>query len=215
MSDVEGSAPRLHHKMKLAAVLALVLIALLCLSTWISRNPSWTTICAASVVVLMVLTRCLTMSEVRNSIDLQLILTIVAALGLGRALETSGAAKAIADHVVNLVGLHPWLLLIVVYLMAAVFTETITNNAVAAILLPIAIAVAWEGHYNPRPFIIAITLAASLSFVTPIGYQTNLMVMGPGGYRPADFLKCGIPIAILVAVTALLLIPNIWPLVPN
>ena len=71
--------------------------------------------------------------------------------------------------------------------MAAVFTETITNNAVAAMLLPIAIAVAWEGHYNPRPFIIAITLAASLSFVTPIGYQTNLMVMGPGWISPGRF----------------------------
>ncbi len=215
VSEVEGSAPRLHHKMKLAAGLSLLLIALLCLSTWISRNPSWTTICAISVVALMVLTRCLTMSEVRNSIDLQLILTIVAALGLGRALETSGAAQAIADHMVNLVGLHPWLLLIVVYLLAAIFTETITNNAVAAILLPIAIAVAWQGHYNPRPFIIAITLAASLSFVTPIGYQTNLMIMGPGGYRPVDFLKCGIPIAIVVSITALLLIPNIWPLAAN
>ncbi len=215
VSDVEGSTPRLHHKMKLAAGLALLLIALLCFSTWISRNPAWTTICAITVVVLMVLTRCLTMSEVRNSLDLRLILTIVAALGIGRALQTSGAAAIIADYVVRLFGDNPWVLLIAVYLMAAVFTETITNNAVAALLLPIAIAVAWEGHYNPRPFIIAITLAASLSFVTPIGYQTNLMVMGPGGYRPADFLKCGIPVAVVVAITALVLIPNIWPLVAN
>ncbi|MFW6169723.1 MAG: SLC13 family permease [Planctomycetota bacterium] len=215
VSDVETSTPRLHHKMKLAAGLTFVLIALLCFSTWISRNPAWTTICAATVVILMVLTRCVTMNDVRNSFDVRLILTIVGALGLGRALQTSGAAESIANTIVNLCDLHPLLLLAAVYVLAVVFTEMITNNAVAAILLPIAIAVAWEGHYNPRPFIIAITLAASLSFVTPIGYQTNLMVMGPGGYRPIDFLKCGIPLAIVVGCTALLLIPHIWPLTAN
>ncbi len=198
--------------MKLAAGLALLLIVLLCLSTWLARNPAWTTICAVSIVALMVLTRCLSMNEVRNALDMQLLLTIVAALGLGRALTASGAAQNIASYLVQTFGSHPLLLLIVVYLMAAAFTETITNNAVAAMLLPIAIAVAWEGHFNPRPFIIAITLAASLSFVTPIGYQTNLMVMGPGGYRPVDFLKCGIPLAIVVTATALVLIPNIWTL---
>lgn len=215
VSDVETSTPRLHHKMKLAAGLALLLIALLCFSTWISRNPAWTTICAATVVILMVLTRCVTMNDVRNSFDVRLILTIVGALGLGRALQTSGAAESIADSIVNLCNFHPLLLLAAIYVTAVIFTETITNNAVAALLLPIAIAVAWEGHYNPRPFIIAITLAASLSFVTPIGYQTNLMVMGPGGYRPVDFLKCGIPLAIAVGCTALLLIPQIWPLTAN
>ena len=94
--------------------------------------------------------------------------------------------------------------------MTLVFTEMITNNAVAAMLLPIALSVAKEGGYSPRPFIIAITLAASLSFITPIGYQTNLMVMGPGGYRPSDYLRCGLPLAVIVTATALLLIPQIW-----
>ncbi len=215
VSDVEESTPRLHHKMKLAAALACLLIVLLCISTWLTRNPSWTAVSAIGVVILMVATRCISSSEVRGAIDLQLILTIVAALGLGRAIQVSGAAQVIADQVVSWLGQHPWLLLITVYVMAAIFTETITNNAVAALLLPIAIAVAWQGHFNPRPFIIAITLGASLSFITPIGYQTNLMVMGPGGYRPADFLRCGIPLALLVALTALVLIPNIWPLTTN
>jgi di/tricarboxylate transporter len=111
---------------------------------------------------------------------------------------------------VGLVGDNPFLLMVVIYVLTAVFTETITNNAVAAMLLPIAIAVAWEGGYSPRPFIIAICLAASLSFATPIGYQTNLMVMGPGGYRPRDFLRCGLPLTILVMVVSLTLIPLIW-----
>jgi di/tricarboxylate transporter len=78
-------------------------------------------------------------------------------------------------------------------------------------LIPISIEVAWEGGYDPRPFIMAISLSASLSFLTPIGYQTNLMVMGPGGYRPMDYLRCGLPLAVIVALTALTLIPKVWP----
>jgi di/tricarboxylate transporter len=210
VSSVEGSEPRSHHKMKLALSLAGVLVVLLCLTTWLGNNPAWTAVAALTIVVAMVVTRCLTMSEARNSLDLQLVLTIIAALGLGRAISASGAAYGVATWLVDHVGAHPELLLIVIYLLAIVFTETITNNAVAAMLLPIAIDVASVGHYNPRPFVIAITLAASLSFITPIGYQTNLMVMGPGGYRPLDFLRCGIPLAIAVMVTSVLLIPQIW-----
>ena len=106
---------------------------------------------------------------------------------------------------------NPYLLLIAVYLMTMLMTETITNNAVAALMFPIATNIAIQGGYDPRPFVIAIALAANLSFVTPIGYQTNLMVMGPGGYRPVDFLRCGIPLAIAVGITALFLIPRVWP----
>ncbi len=210
VSAVEGSEPRRHHKMKLAAGLGVLLIALLSVSTLLGRDPAWTTIAALAVVTLMILTRCMRISEARNAIDLQMVLTIVAALGLGRALTVSGAAQSIASSIVGLVGENPWLLLVVIYVLAALFTETITNNAVAAMLLPIAIAVAYEGGYHPRPFIIAISLAASLSFATPIGYQTNLMVMGPGGYRPRDFLRCGLPMTIVVMVVALVLIPLIW-----
>lgn len=91
------------------------------------------------------------------------------------------------------------------------FTETITNVAVAATMIPIAVQVAVAGNYDPRPFIIAVTLAASLSFVTPIGYQTNLMVMGPGGYQPRDYWRVGWPLALLLTISALTLIPMIWP----
>jgi di/tricarboxylate transporter len=210
VSAVEGSEPRRHHKMKLAAGLGLLLIVLLSVSTLLGRDPAWTSIAALSVVTLMILARCMRISEARNAIDLQMVLTIVAALGLGRALTVSGAAQTIASTIVGLVGENPWLLLVVIYLLTALFTETITNNAVAAMLLPIAIAVAYEGGYNPRPFIIAISLAASLSFATPIGYQTNLMVMGPGGYRPRDFLRCGLPMTVVVMLVALALIPLVW-----
>ena len=123
----------------------------------------------------------------------------------------STTAQGIASRLVQMVGDNPWTLLVVVYLLAMVLTETITNNAVAAMLLPLAAAVAWEGGYSPRPFVMAVALAASLSFVTPIGYQTNLMVMGPGGYRPSDYLKAGLPLAAVVMTVALLLIPRVWP----
>ena len=98
-----------------------------------------------------------------------------------------------------------------IYLITLAFTEMITNNAVAAMMIPLAIEVANEGSYSSRPFIIAVTVAASLSFVTPVGYQTNLMVMGPGGYRATDYIRCGLPLACVVTATALAVIPQIWP----
>ena len=121
------------------------------------------------------------------------------------------AAVLVADTVVQSVGTQPWLLLIVVYFMTALLTEMITNTAVAALMFPIALNVALAAEVSPRPFIIALSLAASLAYITPVGYQTNLMVMGPGGYRPADFLKLGLPLSILVGLTAVLLIPLVWP----
>ena len=212
VSGVEGAEPRRHHKMKLSAILAGILILWMVLTPWFEPTGFGSpAIAAISIALAMIVTRCVTVSEARNSLELQTLLTIAGALGLGLALWRSGAASGIAEFLVSQVGERPYVLLIVVYIMALVFTETITNNAVAAMLLPIAIAVALEGGYNPRPFIMAITLAASLSFITPIGYQTNLMVMGPGGYRPIDYLKCGLPLAITVSVIAMALIPIIWP----
>ena len=121
-------------------------------------------------------------------------------------------AQSIAAALVDLVGsAHPYLLLAVLYVLAIVFTELITNVAVAAMLFPLAVAMAAASGFSPRPFVMAIALAASLSFVTPIGYQTNLMVMGPGGYKPRDYMRVGLPLTVLVSGVALLLIPRIWP----
>jgi di/tricarboxylate transporter len=215
VSPVEGSEPRQHHKAKLAASLVLLLIIWLVVATIFRSHLPVGLVSPATAalacVVLMVVTGCLRVSDARNSIDLQMLVTIACALGLGRALDKSGAAGSIAEFIVQGVGENPYLLLVILYLLTVLFTEMITNNAVAAMFFPLAIALAWEGDYSPRPFIIAITLAASTSFITPIGYQTNLMVMGPGGYRPIDYLKCGLPLAVIVTVTGLLLIPRIWP----
>jgi di/tricarboxylate transporter len=159
----------------------------------------------------MVVLRCLPVGEARTVIDLQVLVTIAAALGLGRALSTSGAAGALADVAVQGAGHHPYLLLVLIYVLSVFFTEMVSNSAVAAMLFPLGVAVASAGGFSPRPFVMAIAMAASLSFITPIGYQTNLMVMGPGGYVPRDYLKVGWPLMLAVGATALLLIPQIWP----
>ncbi len=216
VSSVEGWQPRLHHKATLAAALAIALILWLVIGMWpglegLVGNFSSPALAATTIAALMVATGCLRVADARASIDIRIILTIAGALGLGHALLSSGAATMIATAMVDVIGDHPYLLLVAVYILTVLLTEAISNNAVAAMLVPLAIAVAWEGGYNPRPYIMAITLAASLSFMTPIGYQTNLMVMGPGGYRPVDYARCGTPLAIVIGITALILIPRVWP----
>ncbi|MBP85156.1 MAG: SLC13 family permease [Planctomycetaceae bacterium] len=206
VSSVEGETSRRHDKAKLAGALVLVLIVWLVAGTIPGLLPDALASPAAAsltVAVLMIVTRCLRVSEGRHALDLRILVTIAAALGLGHALRESGAAGMIAETLTSVVGANPYLLLAVTYILAMVFTELISNNAVCAMLLPLAIAVAEVSGHNPRPFILAIALAASLSFATPIGYQTNLMVMGPGGYRPIDYLRCGGPLAIAMAFTAL------------
>jgi len=219
VSDVDGYQAPKHEHALLAGVLGLALIASLILCSIpavqdmvpLFQNTEAPAVLAVSVACLMILTRAVSVSVARSSLDMQVLLAIVGALGLGEALWVSGAAAGIASLLVGVVS-NKYLLLIVVYLIAMLFTELITNNAVASILLPIAISIAWKGGYNPQPFIMAVALAASLSFLTPVGYQTNLMVMGPGGYIPRDYLKIGIPVAATVTISALMLIPYFWPL---
>ncbi len=221
VADVKGSAARRHHRAWLAVVLLAALVIWLMGTSVVSRmgvenamlaGLGSTAIAGVAIAGLMIVGRCLSLNEARSSVDLHVLVTIAAALGLGAALQESGAAKSIAETLVGLVGGgNPYLLLIVLYVLTVVFTETITNNAVAVMLFPIAVETAAVGGHSPRPFVMAIVLAASLSFLTPVGYQTNLMVMGPGGYHPRDYLRAGWPLALLMAVTALTLIPLIWP----
>lgn len=214
VSAVQGAEARLHHKMPLCALLGLGLIVWLVATSFFVNDREQglmsPPVAALSIATLMILTRCMRISEARSAIDVPLFITIAAALGLGRALTESGAADILSRGLVGVVGSNPYVLLVLLYIITALFTETITNTAVAAMLLPLATLIAWNSGLNPRPFLMAVTLAASLSFITPIGYQSNLMVMGPGGYRPLDYVRCGLPLAIVVGVVALLLIPRIW-----
>lgn len=226
VSSVGQTTARRHDRALVAALLFLGLIVwLTCASLFAGWLP-WGNvaardihaIAAITVVVAMILTRCMTTSDARSAIDLQVLVIIGAALAVGEALDKTGAAHWLAESLVwgaSSLGIppawKPYVLLAVVYVVSQMFTETITNIAVATTMIPVAVSVALVAGYDPRPFIIAVTLAASLSFVTPIGYQTNLMVMGPGGYHPRDYWRAGWPLALLLTATSMTTIPFFWP----
>jgi di/tricarboxylate transporter len=171
---------------------------------------------ALIAAVLVVLTGCLDPTEAYESIDWSILLLIVGMLGLGDALGETGAITLITKHLVDIFGsMGPHIVLASVYLFAAILTEFITNNAVAVILTPIVIALAESMGISPRPFLVAVMFAASASFSTPIGYQTNTYVFGAGGYKFSDFIRIGVPLNILLFVTAILLIPYFWPFLPR
>ncbi|HEX75635.1 MAG TPA: SLC13 family permease [Dehalococcoidia bacterium] len=159
----------------------------------------------------MVLGRCLTIEEAYRAIDWRVIFLLGGIIPLGLALEQSGTALWLSNTILTpFMGLDPVVVLALVYLMTAVLTEVMSNNAAAIILAPIVISVAAVMNVNPRPFLVAITFAASTSFATPVGYQTNTMVYAPGGYRFTDFTRIGGPLNLIFLGLAVLLIPRLW-----
>jgi len=161
---------------------------------------------------LMIITRCTTGPIARRTIDWQVLVVIAASFGIGSALQTSGAAGAIAGSIIGSTGGSPLLALTLIYLITALFSALITNNAAAVLMFPIALASADQLETNVVAFAITIMVAASASFATPIGYQTNLMVYGPGGYRFTDYLWVGLPLTLLVGLITVLIVPLVWPL---
>jgi di/tricarboxylate transporter len=147
----------------------------------------------------MIALRCLSLEEARSAIDTNLLLVIATSLALGAAFTRTGAAEAIALGFVDLVrGLPPPLVLSAILLLTALLTEIVTNNAVAVIGTPIAIVVAQELGVPETAFVLAVLFGANMSYLTPIGYQTNLLVFTAGGYRFSDFLRLGIPLQVLL-----------------
>ncbi|MBN1393853.1 MAG: SLC13 family permease [Pirellulales bacterium] len=169
---------------------------------------------AMLAAALMVLTRCVHVDEARRSIDWQVLLAIAAALGIGRALERSGAADQIAVEIIRSVQSDPWLALAALYLTTLLVTEVVSHAASAALMFPFALSTAQHLQADVHPFVICVMIAASAGFATPISYQTNLMVYGPGGYRFTDYLRVGIPLDLTVAAAAVTLIPQMWPFYP-
>jgi di/tricarboxylate transporter len=164
--------------------------------------------------LLMLLAGCCSLEQAERSLDLTVLLTIGASFALGAALEQSGAALFLAQGLISLGADRPWLLLVLTYFTVSVLTEVITNNAAAILMLPIALSVAANSGLDPEPFVLAIMMAASASFATPLGYQTNLMVYGPGGYRFTDFLRVGVPMNLFIGAVTLGVLLLGWPLVP-
>ncbi len=164
-------------------------------------------------VAVVLLTRCIDAEEAFAFIDGRLLTLIFAMLAVGAGLENAGAVALIVNSLTPfLAGLSPVLLVLVVYALTSFLTEIVTNNAVAVILTPIVISLGTALGIDPRGLVVAVMMGASASFATPIGYQTNTLVYGPGGYRFTDFLRVGIPINILLAGVACIFIPIFWPL---
>lgn len=206
VSAVADSQP-LRHDRALAALGVLVAMVVLVTGGWLSMLNG-----ALLAGGAMVLLRCCSANEARQSIDWRLLMVIGAALGVGTALKTSGAAGAIAEWFISLAGGRPWIVIAAVYLVTALFTEMITNNAAAALVFPVAQMAAKQLDADFTPFAVVIMIAASASFATPIGYQTNLMVYNAGGYRFTDYLRIGLPLDLLVMVSTIALATLVWPI---
>ncbi|WP_299282489.1 SLC13 family permease [uncultured Tateyamaria sp.] len=164
-------------------------------------------------VAIVLVTRCIDADEAFSFVDGRLLALIFAMLGIGAALEASGAVALIVDALApGLAMLPPFLIVWAIYLLTSVLTELVSNNAVAVVVTPIAIGLASAMGIDPRPLVVAVMVAASASFATPIGYQTNMLVYGPGGYKFTDFMRVGIPLNLSVGLLASAVIPFIWPL---
>jgi len=161
---------------------------------------------------LMIVSGACTLSEAEKGLDLPVIITIAAAFALGAALNKTGAANFIALGMIELSFGQAWLLLVLTYFTVSILTEMITNNAAAVLMLPIVLQMTEQLSLNSEPFIFAIMMAASASFATPLGYQTNLMVYGPGGYKVSDFLKVGLPMNLFIGLVTLSVLLIGWTL---
>jgi di/tricarboxylate transporter len=204
VSRLENTHP-LRHEQALTAVVILAAMVLAVSVGWVSMLQG-----ALVAAGLMMVTRCITGGVARAAVDWQVLITIAASFGLGYALEKTGAAQFIAQNLIQLAQGSPWGTLAVVYLVTMLFTELITNNAAAVLVFPIALSTSESLGVSFIPFAIAIMMAASASFSTPIGYQCNLMVYGPGGYHFSDYMKVGIPLNLLIAAVTLVIVPLVW-----
>ena len=142
---------------------------------------------------------------------MRLLLVIACSFALGAAIDHSGVADLIAGYLSGWAASDPLWTLVLVYVVAVVFTELLTNNAAAILMFPIGLSAATQLGVDPMPFIMAVMIGASAGFITPIGYQTNLMVYGPGGYRFTDYIRVGLPLSIVVGIAVLWTIPRAWP----
>ena len=205
VSEVEGSEPPKHEKAWIATLLLVAMVAL--------NTVGWLPLVTASFLAAgaMLLTRCLTARAARQSLDLGVLVTIAAAFGISAALESTGAARILASGMVELaVPLGPVGVLAAIYTVTSVITLLISNNAAAALMFPIAMAALEAAGVGERAGIFVLMMAASASFATPIGYQTNLMVLGPGGYRFSDFFRIGVPLQLVLGILAVSVASYVW-----
>jgi di/tricarboxylate transporter len=205
ISGVEDSRPLRHDRAKVAVIIVLGLIAAMA-SGFV--DP---TLVAFGAAGLMIATGCISAANARQSIDWSVLVMIAASFGLGTALQETGVAEVMAKGLVHATRpFGPLATLAAIYLGTMILNELITNNGAAVLAFPFCIEASKLLEVSPRPFIMAATLAASFAFASPIGYQTHMMVYGPGGYRFMDFVKVGLPLNVLLWIAAVILIPFLW-----
>jgi di/tricarboxylate transporter len=206
VSELTGSKPPRHDR----ALFSISILAgmVLLVATGVLSMLKGSLLAAG----LMIISRCLTGNTARRAVDWQVLVVIAASFALGQALQQTGAADYLAGSILTLAGDgHPIVALAAVYFATALLTAMITNNAAAVLMFPVVLSMATTLGVSYMPFVIVLMVAASASFATPIGYQTNLMVFGPGGYHFSDYIRMGLPITILVGILCLLIVPVIWP----
>ena len=211
MVDVSHPKTRAYRRGKapiaIGALLAVVVLSSLDLAPIL--------VLAFLAVTAILVTRCIDSDEALEFVDGRLLAMILAMLAVGEGLDRSGAVEMIVTAVRPWMdGLSPFATILVIYLIGLILTEFLSNNAVAVIFTPIAIELAHQLGADPRPFVVAVMFSATLAFATPIGYQTNMMVYGPGGYKFLDFTKVGVPLNLITWLLCSALIPMFWPLYP-
>ncbi len=224
VSEVAEAEPVRHDKSWLSVAILLGLVLLMAMPDffgWLGLSGSWfklmengQALFAIIAAVAMVATRCISGSTARRSIQWDTLFVIGASFGIARAMEKTGLAHGLVSGVTPLMNAGgPLLALAIVYLLTNVLTELLTNNAAAALIFPIALSTAAQMGLDGRAMAVAVAVAASGGFVVPIGYQTHMMVFGPGGYRFSDFVRVGLPLNILWFIVTMAVVPMVWPLV--
>jgi di/tricarboxylate transporter len=205
LTEAAQEPPRLKK-----APIAILIMALVLTPVVLDLLPI--AIAALAGVVLMVLTGCLTMSEAYRSIEWKAVFLIAGMLPLGIAMEQTGAAQFLAEGMVALVGeLGPLAVMGGLFILAALASQVMPNPAVAVLLAPIALNTAGDLGISPYPLMMAVAISASAAFLSPVGHSANVLVMGPGGYRFADYTKVGIPLTLVVLLVVLVVVPIFWP----
>lgn len=198
-TDLVPSKPQFQLYIAIGTFLSMMILVLF--------NVLSIMVAAALALIILIATKTISLVEARNSVNLRILIIIASAFGIAEALKESGVANFLAEQIVYIGNLYGIIgLLISIFVITGLYTNFITNNAAAAILFPIVYSVAINSGIDPRPLIIALAIAASASFSTPISYQTNLMVYGPGGYRFKDFVKAGIPMQVIVTIISIIMI---------
>jgi di/tricarboxylate transporter len=205
LTEAAQEPPRLNKAPVALLIMAAVLVPVIL---------DWLPIAIAAVggIVLMILTRCLTMEEAYQAIEWKAVFLIAGMLPLGIAMEQTGAASFLAEGMVSLVGrMGPLAVMGGLFLLAALASQVMPNPAVAVLLAPIALNTARDLGISPYPLMMAVAVSASAAFLSPVGHSANILVMGPGGYRFSDYTKVGIPLTLVVLAVVLLVVPFFWP----